>query len=127
MDLSFLEYKNYLSRLNMNIIDPYTKIRLKISYGEYLAGDFGSTYTLSRRFNNGVEFGIFFSKTDVTTDQFGEGSFDKGIILKVPFQGFFSKSKSPIKYVWRPLTKDPAALHIKSIDLFDVVGTLRVY
>ena len=44
---------------------------MKISYGEYLAGDVGSTIEFSRSFENGTKF-IFASFTDVTTDQFAE-------------------------------------------------------
>ena len=44
---------------------------MKISYGEYLAGDVGSTIELSRTFKNGTKFGVFASFTDVTSEQFG--------------------------------------------------------
>ena len=39
----------------------------------------GVTIDLSRSFVNGTKFGVFASFTDVSTEQFGEGSFDKGI------------------------------------------------
>ena len=32
---------------------------MKISAGEYLAGDIGSTIEFSRTFDNGVRFGVF--------------------------------------------------------------------
>ena len=57
---------------------------LKISAGEYLAGDIGSTIEFSRTFPNGVSFGAFATFTDVSTEQFGEGSFDKGIFFNIP-------------------------------------------
>ena len=47
----------------------------KISVGEYLAGDFGSTVEFSRTFNSGINFGVFATFTDVSSEQFGEGSF----------------------------------------------------
>ena len=89
---------NYYYRNYKNI--PFD---MKISVGEYLAGDFGSTIELSRSFRNGTKFGIFASFTDVTTEQFGEGSFDKGIFFNIPVYGNF------INYTWKPLTKDPGA------------------
>ena len=73
---------------------------LEVSYGEYLA-DEGFTFEISRSFVNGVEFGVFASFTDVSSEQFGEGSFDKGIFFKIPVFGDL------INYSWRPLTKDP--------------------
>ena len=51
----------------------------KLSAGEYLAGDIGSTVEFSRSLSNGLEFGAFATFTDVSFEQFGEGSFDKGI------------------------------------------------
>lgn len=76
---------------------------LKISAGEYLAGDIGTTFEISRTFNNGVNFGVFATFTDVTSEQYGEGSFDKGLFFNIPIYGNF------INYSWRPLTKDPGA------------------
>ena len=75
----------------------------KVSYGEYLAGDTGFTFDVSRSFENGAKFGVFATFTDVTFDQFGEGSFDKGIYFKIPIY------KNLVDYSWRPLTKDPGA------------------
>ena len=78
-----------------------------------MAGDKGYTFDLSRRFNNGVIMGGFFSKTDVTAEQFGEGSFDKGIYFKIPIYGDWFNS------LWRPLTKDPGAKLIRKNNLYD--------
>ena len=73
----------------------------KISYGEYLAGDLGATIYLSRTFANGTKYGVFATFTDVSREQFGEGSFDKGIYFNIPIFG------NLVSYSWRPLTKDP--------------------
>ena len=62
---------------------------MKVSYGEYLAGDVGSTIELSRSYKNGMQFGVFVSNTDVTAEQFGEGSFDKGVFLKFQFMEIY--------------------------------------
>lgn len=127
MRFQFKKYSNFISRVSAQIKDPLTKIRLKISYGEYLAGDIGYTLELKRSFKNGVEYGVFFSRTDVPKNLYGEGSFDKGIKIRIPIQSFFNRNKTLSKYEWRPLTKDPAALLIKSIDLMDEVDRYRFY
>ena len=88
---------------------------LKISYGEYLAGDVGGTIELSRTFINGARFGVFATFTDVTPDQFGEGTFDKGIFFRIPFGNNF------FNYMWRPLTKDPGAKLIRKNTLYDLL------
>ena len=92
---------------------------MKISYGEYLAGDIGTTFELSRSFSNGMQFGIFASNTDVTAAQFGEGSFDKGIFFNIPVYG------NLINYTWRPLTKDPAAKLNRKNSLYSLLVRFR--
>ena len=88
---------------------------LKLSYGEYLAGDEGLTIDLSRSFRNGTKFGIFATFTDVSSEQFGEGSFDKGIYFNIPI---FSNL---VSYSWRPLTKDPGAKLVRKNNLYDLM------
>ena len=92
---------------------------LKISAGEYLAGDVGSTIEFSRTFSNGVRFGAFATFTDVSTEQFGEGSFDKGIFFNIPIFG------NSIAYTWRPLTKDPGARLVRRNTLHDLLVRLK--
>jgi hypothetical protein len=92
---------------------------MKISAGEYLAGDVGSTIEFSRKFSSGVNFGIFATFTDVTFNEFGEGSFDKGIFFNIPIYG------NLIDYTWRPLTKDPGARLIRRNSLHDLLVRFR--
>ena len=56
----------------------------QVDVGRYLAGDWGATVSLDREFNNGFKVGAFATVTDVSTDDFGEGGFDKGIRVEVP-------------------------------------------
>lgn len=88
---------------------------MKLSIGEYLAGDKGATIELIRNFRSGVKFGVFATFTDVSAEEFGEGSFDKGIFFNVPIYGNF------INYSWRPLTKDPGAKLIRRNNLHDLL------
>ena len=92
---------------------------MKLSYGEYLAGDFGTSIEISRTYDNGMNFGVFASFTDVTSEQFGEGSFDKGIFFNIPIYG------NLINYSWRPLTKDPGAKLIRRNTLHGLLVKFR--
>ncbi len=56
----------------------------QVDVGRYLAGDWGATFRLDREFDNGWKVGGYFTLTDVDFDDFGEGSFDKGIRLEIP-------------------------------------------
>ena len=122
MKFGTLDYKNTVSSINYyyrntNMI-PFD---LKISTGEYLAGDKGTTFEMSRKYLNGMEFGVFASFTDVTSEQFGEGTFDKGIFFNIPVYGNF------INYTWRPLTKDPGAKLNRKHTLHDLLLRFRPY
>ena len=88
---------------------------MKISAGEYLAGDIGGTIEFSRSFSNGVQFGVFATFTDVSREDFGEGSFDKGLFFNIPIYGDL------ISYTWRPLTKDPGAKLNRNHNLHDLL------
>jgi len=99
-----LDYENTLATANFYYRNYGTiPFDMRVSAGEYLAGDVGYTLEFSRTFYNGVQFGVFATFTDVTTEQFGEGSFDKGITFNIPIYG------NLVNYMWRPLTKDPGA------------------
>ena len=116
--VGLLSYSNITHHFNFFFQNEvYVPFNFKVSFGEYLAGDMGTTIELSRSFKGGVEFGIFASFTDVTSEQFGEGSFDKGIFFKIPF----GKSNQISSIVWRPLTKDPASKLIRKNNIYDLV------
>lgn len=94
---------------------------IKTSIGQYLAGDRGVTLDLSRQFDNGVRIGAFATKTNVSSAQFGEGSFDKGIYINVPFDVFFTKySNSDATLLWTPLTRDGGAKLYRSQALYEM-------
>lgn len=79
----------------------------QVDIGRYLAGDWGVTLGLNRRFVNGWEIGAFATFTDVPFDEFGEGSFDKGILLSIPLDWFVPYSTpARSRTVIRPVTRD---------------------
>ena len=116
MRFGTLDYRNTTGHINFYYRNyNYLPFDAKISYGEYLAGDEGITFDLSRSFPNGTKFGIFASFTDVSSDQFGEGAFDKGVYFNIPVFG------NLINYSWRPLTKDPGAKLNRKNTLHDLL------
>ena len=88
-----------------------------------MAGDIGGTFERSRSFKNGARFGIFASFTDVSSTQFGEGSFDKGFDLSIPTQLFYSDFRTGnITFGLHPLTKDGGATLNLHNSLFGIVA-----
>lgn len=89
---------------------PYADLIIRASVGRYLAGDTGATLDLSRRFTNGFTVGVWATKTDVSAAQFGEGSFDKGAYLNIPFDIFTLESTRAVGTIaWRPMQRDGGA------------------
>ncbi|MEP5731185.1 MAG: YjbH domain-containing protein [Sulfitobacter sp.] len=82
----------------------------QVDAGRYLAGDWGATFSLDREFNNGFRVGGYFTLTDVSSEDFGEGSFDKGIRFEVPLSLITGKpSKRTLKQTIQPITRDGGA------------------
>jgi len=65
---------------------PWHDLNFNIHAGRYLAGDYGATIEITRSFDTGVEIGAFATFTNVPFAKFGEGSFDKGFILRIPLE-----------------------------------------
>ncbi len=117
-DLRFglLDYENVTSHINLYYKNNYlVPFDLHFSFGEYLAGDLGYTFDISRKFDNGVLMGAFFTRTDVPAELFGEGSFDKGVYFSIPL------SSEWFNFTWRPLTKDPGAKLIKKDNIYNIL------
>jgi hypothetical protein len=89
-----------------------------VSVGRYLARDWGTTIDLSREFRNGVRFGGWVTLTTATKEEYGEGSFDKGIYISIPFDELMSVSTMRrANIVWAPLTRDGGARLNRSYSL----------
>ena len=98
-------------------------INAHMSLGKYLAGDKGITLDLSRRFKTGFVLGVFASKTNLSAEEFGEGSFDKGFYVSVPTKLFFTEyTTGHISFGLHPLTKDGAAILNTRNALFSILG-----
>jgi len=82
----------------------------QVDVGRYLAGDYGATFTLDREFTNGFKVGAFFTLTNVSFEEFGEGSFDKGIRLEIPVSWLTGRpSRNKIAQTIRPVLRDGGA------------------
>jgi exopolysaccharide biosynthesis protein YbjH len=82
----------------------------QVDAGRYLAGDVGATFSLDRKFDNGWSVGGFFTKTNVSAADFGEGSFDKGIRFEMPLNWFLGKpSREAFGITVRPVQRDGGA------------------
>lgn len=120
---SFLDYEVTTGHLNLYYQFPIYDLLGLMSVGQYLAGDKGATFQLSRRFESGIQAGVFFTLTDVPFEVFGEGSFDKGFFLTIPFDLFSTRSSTAAgTFGFRPLTKDGGQKLSVGPRLYDVTS-----
>jgi len=100
-------YHQTTGHVSLYYDSPWYDLNFELRAGQYLAGDRGFTFQVTRRFSTGVEIGAFFTKTNVSAQQFGEGSFDKGIIIRIPL-GWIAplETQSEIGLDLRPVQRD---------------------
>jgi hypothetical protein len=85
-------------------------LHVQLDVGRYLAGDVGATLSIDREFANGWRIGAFATKTNVSAEEFGSGSFDKGIRIEVPFAWVMGKpTRRTATTVIRPFGRDGGA------------------
>ena len=102
-------------------------VNAQILIGKYLAGDKGATLDLSRRFKNGFTLGVFATKTDLSAEEFGEGSFDKGFYFSIPMDLFFTEYRQgDIAFGLHPLTKDGGAILNHLNPLYSLFGDTKI-
>lgn len=115
------DYKTVTGHLNFYYREPNTNILLSVKGGKYLAKDSGFTFDFSRGFPSGLRIGAFFSLTDISEAEFGEGSFDKGFYFHIPVEIFFDRFvKGTTGFGLKPLTRDGAAILMPSFNLYGV-------
>ncbi|WP_235906844.1 YjbH domain-containing protein [Pseudomonas saliphila] len=120
-DLSFQDYSVWTGHMTGYLQTNFYNVLARGSVGRYLAGDYGATMELSRRFDNGITIGAWATKTDVPSEEFGEGSFDKGIYFTFPFDAFFARSSTSYGTIaWNPLTRDGGARLARHHQLYEM-------
>ena len=109
MVFDLLDYETTLGHLSF-YYDAGGMFDLEINAGRYLAGDWGATTTISRKFGSGWEVGGYVTLTDVPFMTFGEGSFDKAIYVSVPIDWITSSpNRAKRRLNLRPITRDGGA------------------
>lgn len=117
-DLRFRDYQVNTGHATLYWDTGWNGVKASVSAGRYLAGDRGATVVLQKLFANGVSMAAFATRTNVSAAQFGEGSFDKGIVVGIPFDAFLPRSSAlTASFLWRPLTRDGGAMVVRPVNL----------
>lgn len=81
--------------------------RITVNAGQFLAKDKGVNIDFAKRFDSGVIVGAFAAFTNVSAEEYGEGSFTKGFYLSIPFDLFVLKpAKGRGQFPWIPIARD---------------------
>lgn len=121
--LAFRNYSVATGHLNLYYDIPYQNLLFQTNVGRFLAGDVGSRFQVSRLFDGGVRVGAWATFTDIPAAAFGEGSFDKGFFIVVPFDLLSVRSTTRSgAFSFRPLTKDGGQLLGITPRLYDVTA-----
>ena len=104
---SFRDYDVFTGHASLYWDTDFYDVDLAVHAGRYLAGDLGATFEATKRLPNGWEVGAFATFTDVSFDDFGEGSFDKGLTFRIPFDwGLPYETRSTADITLRPVQRD---------------------
>jgi hypothetical protein len=108
-DKSFkhLDYQTTTAFVSVYWATPYSNFDVAIHAGRYLAKDVGATLEVRRTFANGWMVGLWATNTNVSAEDFGEGSFDKGMFFKIPLGRLFGDStRASFGNRMRPIQRD---------------------
>ena len=59
-------------------------VTAKVAVGRYLAGDLGTTFDFSKRFDSGIVMGAYATLTDVFTEEYGKAVLPKVSTSRFP-------------------------------------------
>ncbi len=119
--LDFLDYEVTTGHLNVYYKMPFMGLLGEIHAGQFLAGDRGAQFGILRVFDSGIAVGGWATFTNVSAEEFGEGSFDKGIYIRIPFELFLAtSSRRAGSLAFRPLSRDGGQMLLMSKRLYGV-------
>ena len=105
--LQHLDYDVITGHVSAYWATPFHNYDIAVHVGRYLARDIGATLEVRRTFRNGWQIGLWATLTDVPFEDFGEGSFDKGIYVQLPLDVVFGgATRSKLGTRIRPIQRD---------------------
>ncbi|HEY0924894.1 YjbH domain-containing protein [Rheinheimera pacifica] len=107
-DLDFFDYKTFTGHVNVYWKPEFLPdTQLTFNIGQFLAKDKGVNVDFAKRFDSGIVVGAYAAFTNVSSAEYGEGSFTKGFYLSIPFDLFSLRpSKGRGRLPWVPIGRD---------------------
>ncbi|GAA3907864.1 MULTISPECIES: YjbH domain-containing protein [Gibbsiella] len=122
--MRFTDYSTATGHITGYWMPPFVDgVLVKLSVGQYLAKDKGATLDLSKRFDSGVVVGAYATVTNVSKEEYGEGSFTKGFYVSIPLDLMtVSPSRSRASVSWTPLTRDGGQMLGRKYQLYSMTS-----
>lgn len=121
-DFSFRDYDTLTGHANIYWTPqflPDTQLTFKL--GQFLAKDKGVNIDFAKRFDSGIVVGAYAAFTNVSAEEYGEGSFTKGFYISIPFDLFsLSPSRGRGKIPWIPIARDGGQPLKRPMNLNDI-------
>lgn len=107
-DFDFFDYTAVTGHVNLYWHPEFLpNTRLTVNLGQFLAKDKGANIEFAKRFDSGIVIGAYAAITNVSSEEYGEGSFSKGFYLSIPFDLFSTyPSKGRGMIPWVPIGRD---------------------
>ncbi len=107
-ELDFFDYKTFTGHINVYWKPAFLPdTQLTFNIGQFLAKDKGVNVDFAKRFNSGIVVGAYAAFTNVSAEEYGEGSFTKGFYLSIPFDLFSLRpAKGRGRLPWVPIARD---------------------
>ncbi len=133
LDINYVKQRDPYSQLGMDDYEALTGhasvywrpefldgTQISVSAGQFLAKDKGVNIDFAKRFDSGIIVGAFAAFTDVSSEEYGEGSFTKGFYISIPTDLFLLKpSKGRGIFPWIPISRDGGQMLRRPVRLID--------
>ncbi|MEP0357606.1 MAG: YjbH domain-containing protein [Paraglaciecola sp.] len=121
-NFDFFDYKTFTGHASMYWRPDFLPdTQIVISAGQFLAKDKGVNIDFAKRFDSGIIVGAYAAITNVSAEEYGEGSFTKGFYISIPFDLFVLKpAKGRGKIPWVPIGRDGGQMLQKPVNLIDL-------
>lgn len=118
-DTAFFDYKVLTGHASMYWNPEFLPdMQLVVSAGQFLAKDKGVNIDIAKRFDSGIIVGAYAAFTNVSAEEYGEGSFTKGFYISIPFDLFsLAPAKGRGSLPWIPIGRDGGQMLQRPIKL----------
>ena len=92
---------------------------VKVSVGRFLAKDNGAQFRFEKKFDSGIVVGAYAALTNLSSEEYGEGSFTKGFYVSIPFDLFQTQHSAGRGSIgWTPITRDGGQMLLRANPLY---------